>query len=689
MGCGAGHAAYFEGDELSSSQLLLGGEWHVEETPGDWQPLGAEISVKFLLAWYCGETEFEYTTDDGGTFRVDLPNCRQRNLATGEEQRVGYLESGYGEDDEAAAGQDAKKREGVWVEYDDSQEAIFSAWHEGHTIVYYEAYGDTYKIDFEKMVQTNISTGDQQKFGLVGYVEDEEQDVLNGFAGENAEIWLEYTDLESGKVYYHNGHASSWEPPEGATIKRACEEELWIEHRDPETGQAYYSWGETTTWDRPSGVTIMTAEEAAAAAAAGAGAKQSAVEDARSTPAAGEWYELTDPESGKVYYTDGQSTTWDRPNGVAIRGIAGGNQRGADAGATSKQGAEEWTEIIDPESGKAYYHNGHTTTWERPTGPRVMIVSGGAAATAEPLRRPSKKFSLNQSARAEALPRVAGSALHAAAQAAQAAPSRPPPTASLRGVVRGQGTRPPAPRTPHVPTVPDMRAPPTNGYRTGPQPTPEADASSAQAARQGAPQHQQQPPPQGSTQTQQNAPQQQGRGAAKPKPRPAMPQGPQKKWTLGPQQRTRLAGKSAGKGAPAGEPAGAAADTQGGAQQPSGGAGRASPGPGPHRPQPGSRPGETPRRPTAPGAGPRLPKAPAAVALPPGTAWPADPKARKVAEALMADMSSSHSAPLATRQKAFKAACLSWHPDKNPKHVALATEVFKFLQTLKSWYFQG
>merc|ERR1712187_403018 len=74
--------------------------------------------------------------------------------------------------------------------------------------------------------------------------------------------------------------------------------------------------------------------------------------------------------------------------------------------------------------------------------------------------------------------------------------------------------------------------------------------------------------------------------------------------------------------------------------------------------------------------------------LPHGVEWPNDPRARRVVEVIFKDMSNSRRAPQDDRQKAYRAACLSWHPDKNPKHEKLATEVFQFLQSLKNWYFE-
>merc|ERR1712129_68511 len=72
--------------------------------------------------------------------------------------------------------------------------------------------------------------------------------------------------------------------------------------------------------------------------------------------------------------------------------------------------------------------------------------------------------------------------------------------------------------------------------------------------------------------------------------------------------------------------------------------------------------------------------------LPKGVEWPQDPKAKQVVVSLFCDMCASRARPLEQRRRAYKALCLSWHPDKNPKHQALATAVFVFLQSLKQWY---
>eukprot|EP00434_Breviolum_minutum_P042202 symbB.v1.2.037549.t1/scaffold5574.1/size49343/4 len=110
-------------------------------------------------------------------------------------------------------------------------------------------------------------------------------------------------------------------------------------------------------------------------------------------------------------------------------------------------------------------------------------------------------------------------------------------------------------------------------------------------------------------------------------------------------------------------------------------------------------PGQKPRR-LAPKATPKSSSAPKTgagqagtgagakeQALPPRVEWPKGPKARRVAEAVYADMRKSREKPLAHRRRAYMAMCLSWHPDKNLKHQEVATEVFQFLQAVKEWYF--
>lgn len=72
--------------------------------------------------------------------------------------------------------------------------------------------------------------------------------------------------------------------------------------------------------------------------------------------------------------------------------------------------------------------------------------------------------------------------------------------------------------------------------------------------------------------------------------------------------------------------------------------------------------------------------------IPPGLDLPATPAAKRASLSLIAELEALKLRPLAERKKAYRAACLRWHPDKNTQDEDTATEVFKFLQDLKDWY---
>jgi hypothetical protein len=99
--------------------------------------------------------------------------------------------------------------EGGWVEFDDGDmQKLLAAWASGHNVVHYSANGCDYEVDFTSMLQTNLTTGDQQRIGV------EMVDDTLDMAGE----WLEYVDPESGKPYYSNGVSTTWERPHGAGV---------------------------------------------------------------------------------------------------------------------------------------------------------------------------------------------------------------------------------------------------------------------------------------------------------------------------------------------------------------------------------------------------------------------------------------------------------------------------------------
>ncbi|CAE8592416.1 unnamed protein product [Polarella glacialis] len=80
-----------------------------------------------------------------------------------------------------------------------------------------------------------------------------------------------------------------------------------------------------------------------------------------------------------------------------------------------------------------------------------------------------------------------------------------------------------------------------------------------------------------------------------------------------------------------------------------------------------------------------LPKEAAGPKLPRGVVFPEAPQALQAARALFAELESLKARPAAERRKAYRNACLRWHPDKNIDDEDTATDVFQFLQALKDW----
>mmetsp|Transcript_63901 Transcript_63901/g.101299 ORF Transcript_63901/g.101299 Transcript_63901/m.101299 type:complete len:555 (-) Transcript_63901:64-1728(-) len=353
-----------------------------------------------------------------------------------------------------------------------------------------------------------------------------------------------------------------------------------------------------------------------------------------------------------------------------------------------EQQGSEWVEYIDADSGKPYYYNGQTTTWERPTGNGVRIHTAEDFDRDLPSRANSKTSqretdSTNiqpSSSRVQEITNKGSAKLDV--------PQKPTKKFSLS---RDPPAKAEAPSS-QAQNYPSSNKPrqPTQFY------TPEAPPFNPQAAAHYNSSADWQPPWMPPAHTQEDAefdrpPKRHNKQAnlgtsdmqdphttppsTRPqarlykttdpnKPRPKLRE---KKYTLGPEKSApRLSQKER--------------------QQ--------------QQPQPKQMPRPQPTQPpfthssntqsetkTPPYTQEKAPKQ-QPIGLPIGAEWPSEPKARKVAETLFRDMCASRDKPLKERQKAYRASCLSWHPDKNPKYVELSTEVFKFLQVLKQWYFE-
>lgn len=339
------------------------------------------------------------------------------------------------------------------------------------------------------------------------------------------------------------------------------------------------------------------------------------------------------------------------------------------------QPSTQWMQYTDPESGKPYYYNGLMLQWERPSGDGVQIFtekdfannasSQGRANSKEVARERSnmstdgeqvrkekanldvpqkaqKKYSLARDPPAQATTQSS----HESKQRQQKqfyTPEAPPfnPEAATRYNSSADWQPPWQPSAPQG-RFPDVRhkappeAPPL--HPSAPQDPPYMNHASAK--------------PQARFY----------KAASSSKPRPKAKQR-EKKYTLGPEKSVPRQPQQIPK--PKQIP----------------------------KPQPRQPPFTHTASPQQEATPPRTDEKPAKqqtkpIDLPIGAEWPTEPKAKKVAETLFRDMCASRGKPLKERQKAYRASCLSWHPDKNPKYVELSTEVFKFLQVLKQWYFE-
>lgn len=177
------------------AQVSLGGEWYFEAAPEAWYPFTPEISAQLLVAFYCGETHLEYLAGDT-VFDVDFASCLQTDRSSGQQQRIGWVASSCQQAE--ASGQDLLESpqeqqqqpqqpvpEGStdsqyeWIEYDEEQQQqLLAAWASGQTLIRYSYRGCDFEIDFTRMVETNLTTGDQR---LLGVHITEEPDTGGGY----------------------------------------------------------------------------------------------------------------------------------------------------------------------------------------------------------------------------------------------------------------------------------------------------------------------------------------------------------------------------------------------------------------------------------------------------------------------------------------------------------------------------
>lgn len=372
----------------------------------------------------------------------------------------------------------------------------------------------------------------------------------------------------------------------------------------------------------------------------------------------------------------------------------------------------EWIAYTHPDNGQIYYDNGSVTTWERPVGPNVVVLDGRALTNGP---EPAQETTYHENA--------ATAHARTAVQPDSSASSSAPGVSTVGASEEASATHASGAHTPSCSAAPQpkpqkkyslatgnrappirIRPPPGAGERT--RDVPPVGAPLGQALpgehahwrppwqQEASSQAKREPPPfDPGAPSQEPHPRTQDTRQPLPKPAPSGPKVPaapktaarafhqgrpppqgQKRWSLRAENAApRLAGQAPRMQAPHPNQVGAERQEQARAQA------------GGSRPyQPQQQPPQQPQRQQQ-----HQPDPAPLPALPAGTEWPKEAKARRIAETLFRDMANSRGAAIEERQKAYRKTCLCWHPDKNPKHQELATQVFQFLQTVKQWYFQN
>jgi len=163
--------------------------------------------------------------------------------------------------------------------------------------------------------------------------------------------------LKAAQVRLRKMELTSAEPSSISTAMdgTAPAEDDWKEHVDPQTGSRFYFNTKTgeSSWTRPAPVVQSTVANALAMPE----------EQARAAAKVEDWTEHVDPQSGRTFYYNARTgeTSWTKPDTACQE-----QQLTQPAGAVGVQ--DDWTEHLDSASGNKFYYNTRTgeTSWTRP-----------------------------------------------------------------------------------------------------------------------------------------------------------------------------------------------------------------------------------------------------------------------------------------------------------------------------------
>ncbi|CAE7943947.1 CLC-B [Symbiodinium sp. KB8] len=164
--------------EARESSAAARGAWQMEVSPGLWETVSSDVNMTLTEACHAGQLMVLYSVrgarpSEDASYDVDFRTLLQTNRKTGKAQQLRWDQTalapgsqvavGAGAHDKARTRYQWELRDGLWADFEEEEEQyIVRAWMHGQDFIRYEAWGLEYEINFPRMVQINLSTGNKR-----------------------------------------------------------------------------------------------------------------------------------------------------------------------------------------------------------------------------------------------------------------------------------------------------------------------------------------------------------------------------------------------------------------------------------------------------------------------------------------------------------------------------------------------
>lgn len=164
--------------EARESSAAARGAWQMEVSPGLWETVSSDVNMTLTEACHAGQLVVLYSVrgarpSEDASYDVDFRTLLQTNRKTGKAQQLRWDQTALAPGSQVAVGAGAhdgartryqwELRDGLWADFEEEEEQyIVRAWMHGQDFIRYEAWGLEYEINFPRMVQINLSTGNKR-----------------------------------------------------------------------------------------------------------------------------------------------------------------------------------------------------------------------------------------------------------------------------------------------------------------------------------------------------------------------------------------------------------------------------------------------------------------------------------------------------------------------------------------------